>query len=157
MEEQGFLAIRSTLRQRKMLANFPLLFRQMTSLTNENVTEAMEMSGVESSGRALRHLLFSWGTESHHSFRPLVLQPFSFRMPVLAWEGSQAPHFCFIAITAIHFPHHTPEHGKWLQGKKALFTAGLPSTFRPPDAIGTLFPLSQIHNLKAPASCFHSA
>lgn len=46
-----------------MLANSSLLFRQLTSLTAEDFPEAMEMSGVESSGRALCHLLFSWATE----------------------------------------------------------------------------------------------
>lgn len=66
----------------------------------------------------LCHLFFPWGTESHYSFWLLVLQPLSFRIPVLAWEGSQAPHFYFITIIAIHFPHLTPEHGKWLQGKE---------------------------------------
>lgn len=157
MEYQGVLALQSALRQRKTLANFSLLFRQMTSLTTEDFPEAMQMSGVETSGRALCHLLFSWGTESHYGFWPLVLQPLSFRMPVLAWEGSQAPRFSFIAIIAMHFPHLTPQHSKWLQRKKTLFTAGLLHIYTP-RCNGHSFFSSQIHNLKAPArSCFHGA
>lgn len=90
-----------------MLANFSL-FRQKTNLTKEDFPEAMEMSGVESSDHALCHLFFPWGAESHYSFWLFVLQPLSFRIPVLAWEGSQAPHFYSITIIAIHFPHLTP-------------------------------------------------